>query len=408
MSVPRVTFFADSFYEVNGVARTSREFARFARDRNYPFFSVHAGAATRHTIDGSFETFELANRRFVVRLEAGLSYDLAFLRNHARLRDALARFQPDLIHITGPSHCGILGALLAYQLGIPLTASWHTNLHEYAARRLKKLLHWLPAGLRETTGRTAEGVPLSILVWFYKLAKLLFAPNPELIHLLATKTQRPTYPMYRGIDTQLFAPHRRKRRDDAFVIGYVGRLSTEKNVRMLASVERVLSSRGLTDYRFLVVGDGVDRLWLRNHVQRCQLPGVLLGEELANAYASMDAFVFPSSTDIFGNVILEAFAWGVPAVVSAHSGPKYLVERGLTGFIAQTAEEYAACLLAPTRKSRSAPRMSNNERHAALSFSWPAVSKVCIRPMTKHLPQRPPHTWENTTESKRNFHLAVI
>src|SRR5690242_6057162 len=156
MTIPRVAFFTDSFHEVNGVALTSREFARFARDRRYPFFSVHAGPETRAWSEGSFETFELKNSPAVLQLDTNLAFDLLFFRHFGRLRAALKRFQPDLVHVTGPGHCGILGAALAYQLGVPLAASWHTNLHEFAARRLTRILRFFPIRLRSALCGVAE------------------------------------------------------------------------------------------------------------------------------------------------------------------------------------------------------------------------------------------------------------
>lgn len=373
MSVPRVAFFADSFHEVNGVARTSREFARFAQERHHPFFSVHSGPETRHMVENNFETYEIRSSRAVLHLETDLTFDLLFWQHRDVLANALSRFQPDLVHITGPSHCGLLGTILAHQLGIPLVASWHTNLHEYAARRLTTLLRWLPAAMRARPVRLAESLSLALVLRFYRLARLLFAPNPELVDLLAAKAHRPTYPMDRGIDTRLFSPERPERSSSEFIIGYVGRLSTEKNVRMLADLEQTLIAAGLTDYRFLVVGDGRDRSWLATNMARCDLPGVLLGADLAKAYASMDAFVFPSTTDTFGNVILEAMASGVPAIVSAGGGPKYLVESGITGFVAQDVPECARYVLALRADPVLRQQMSLSARRHASTFSWPAV-----------------------------------
>ena len=199
MNPPRVAFFSDSFHEVNGVALTSREFAGFAARRGYPFFCVHTGPETRHWIDGEFETFELAHSPLMLGLESDLAFDWLFLRHHKRLREHLQAFRPDLIHVTGPSHAGILGAILAYSLKVPLVASWHTNLHEFAARRLDRKLGWAPV---------AKQVERCVLDWtmrFYRLPKLLFAPNPELVRMLIGGTGRPTYLMQRGIDTGLFS-----------------------------------------------------------------------------------------------------------------------------------------------------------------------------------------------------------
>jgi phosphatidylinositol alpha 1,6-mannosyltransferase len=370
---PRVAFFPDSFREVNGVARTSQQFARFANERHYPFFCVHAGPRTRHTIDGAFEDFELRNSPLVIRLQEDLCFDLLFLRHAPKVLRALSRFRPDLIHVTGPNHCGLLGALLAHKLGVPLVASWHTNLHEYAARRLQSVLRWLPAPAQRALLGPAERLSLKINMRFYSFARLLFAPNPELVELMSTHTSRPTYLKQSGIDTQLFSPERRERADSTFTVGYVGRLSSEKNVRMLAELEHALNETGVSDFRFLIVGEGGERSWLAAHMKHCELPGLLLGEELARAYARMDVFVFPSTTDTFGNVILESMASGVPVIVSAEGGPKFLVEPGLTGFVASQLDEFTRRVLLLKSDPDLREQMARNARRAASAFSWDGV-----------------------------------
>lgn len=373
MNIPRVAFFSDSFHEVNGVARTCREFARFAHEKQHPFFSVRTGPETRHVVENAFETYELKNSPAVVHLEKDLSFDCFFLRHRAPLLNALSRFRPDLIHVTGPSHCGFLGVILAHQLRIPLVASWHTNLHEYAEQRFRTLLSRVPDALRDPLARIAGASSFYLALRFYRLARLLFAPNPELVEMLALKTGRPTHRMHRGIDSDLFSPERRERSDEEFVIGYVGRLSAEKNVRMMAELERVLVQRGIGNYRFLIVGDGSERSWLAANMKRCQLPGILLGTQLARAYANMDAFVFPSRTDTFGNVVLEAMTSGVPPIVTASGGPKYLIDSEKTGYVAQDVEECACCVMALNESPALRRQMAIAARAAAAAFSWNAV-----------------------------------
>lgn len=373
MKIPRVAFFTDSFHEVNGVALTSREFARFAQERGYPFLSVHTGPETLHWAEGDFETFELKNSGALLQLDTNLSFDLLFLRHFARLQKALKRFHPDLVHVTGPGHCGLLGTMLAYYLGIPLAASWHTNVHEFAARRLDRLLSIFPARLRRSACRIAEHTSLDLTAQFYCLARLLFAPNPELVDMLDGRTGRPTHLMLRGINTGLFSPDSRERLDHDLVIGYVGRLSAEKNVRKLAEVERGILEAGVQNYRFLIVGEGAERQWLESNLTRRELPGILRGKDLARAYASMDVFVFPSETDTFGNVVLEAMSSGVPPIVSAAGGPKYLVQPGVNGYLATTTDEFVAAVLNLQRDADLRKRMGEDARQSASAFSWSAV-----------------------------------
>ena len=368
-----MAFFTDSFHETNGVALTSREFAKFAKAHFYPFFSVHAGDETKHWRRGSFETYELGLSRMRLGLEHDLAFDLLFLRHLRKLEAALRSFQPDIVHVTGPGHVGMLGAMVAHRLGVPLVASWHTNVHEFGSRRLQKALATAPAIVRNSAAAFAERTSLALTARFYRLAKMIFAPNPELCEMLGTRCNRPVHPMHRGIDCDLFNPTRRRASDGPFVIGYVGRVSAEKNVRVLAAVETLLRQRGLKNYEVHIVGEGSERAWLEQNLSSAVFLGLLKGEVLADAYAQMDVLLFPSETDTFGNVVLEAAASGVPALVSAGGGPKYLVEDGVTGFVASSAENFADAILKLANSRTMRIEMGRAARDAGGLRSWNAV-----------------------------------
>jgi glycosyltransferase involved in cell wall biosynthesis len=231
----------------------------------------------------------------------------------------------------------------------------------------------MPAQVRQRAVSFAERKSLDFTLRFYELARLHFSPNRELVELLLTRTGKPGYLMERGVDTWLFSPGRRERTDRTLVVGYVGRLSPEKNVRFLASIEAALIAAGYRDYRFLVVGEGSERDWLRANLRRAELPGILQGEPLAKAYASMDIFVFPSSTDTFGNVVLEATASGVPAVVTADGGPKFLVRSGVTGFVAANEAAFIRSILELAGDPELVARMRRAAREYACGRSWDAV-----------------------------------
>jgi phosphatidylinositol alpha 1,6-mannosyltransferase len=370
---PAVAFFTDSFHEANGVALTSRQFDEFARSRGFPFFSVHAGPVTQHARDGSYESCELANSRATLRLEHDLFFDIPFLLHRRRVVQALREFRPDLVHVTGPGHLGLLGALAAHDLGVPLVASWHTNIHEFGARRLSEILRRWPASIRRGLPPFAERKSLDLILSFYRLARMLFAPNPELVHVLETRTGRETHLMVRGVDTNLFSPARRMRGDDELIIGHVGRLSAEKNVRLLVDLERTLLEEGIANYRFLVVGEGAERAWLRKNLRSADLPGLRRGVPLAEAYAEMDVFVFPSETDTYGNVASEAMASGMPVIVSSQGGPKFLVREGVDGFVASDAQGFARAVMKLYRDRELLARMKREARESAERRSWPAV-----------------------------------
>src|SRR5687768_16329088 len=116
----------------------------------------------------------------------------------------------------------MLGAWIAAKLKIPLAASWHTNVHEYAGRRLEKLLGFVPEKHLKTMSAAAERKALPGAVRFYKIARVLFAPNQELVDLLRQQTGKPCYLMLRGVDAECFTPAKRDPGERPFTIGYVG------------------------------------------------------------------------------------------------------------------------------------------------------------------------------------------
>ena len=389
-SVPRVAYFPDSFHEVNGVAHTSRHFEAFARRRNLPFLCVRAGDRTQAILeDGNVWTLELPRGFLSFALEKDLRFDPAFLRHIPLIGEVLERFKPDLLHITGPSEVGMLGAGLAHHLGLPLAASWHTNVHEYAARRSEWLLRLLPPRQSAATGQTIEDLAMAAAAKFYSVAEVLFAPNPELCRKLEQMTERPCFLMPRGVDAQLFHPSKRNRAagDRDHVLGFVGRLSVEKNIAGLVEVQNELEQMGHQSFRFLIVGHGGDEAWLRERLPRAEFTGVLRGEALSEAYANMDLFVFPSHTDTFGNVVLEALASGVPAVVTPDGGPCTIVRDGETGRIVPDAEfatAVAGILADPSRHAA----MREAARAYALTASWDSVFEGVYKAYSTMLARR--------------------
>jgi glycosyltransferase involved in cell wall biosynthesis len=385
-----VAYFPDSFHEVNGVAHTSRHFEAFARRRNLPFLCVRAGdRAQALTEDGNVWTLELPRGFLSFALEKDLRFDPAFLRHIPLIGEVLERFHPDLIHITGPSEVGMLGAGLAHHLGLPLAASWHTNVHEYAARRSEWFLRLLPERQSAATGQKIEDLAMAAAARFYSVAQVLFAPNPELCALLERTTGRKCHLMPRGVDAALFHPSKRTRtkEDNEVVLGFVGRLSVEKNVALLAQVQDELEKMGQTNFRFLIVGHGGEAEWLRERLPRAEFAGVLRGEALAEAYANMDIFVFPSHTDTFGNVVLEALASGVPAIVTPDGGPPTIVRDGDTGRIVLDAEfagAVAGILADPARHAQ----MRQAARSYALTASWGSVFEGVYAAYETMLPER--------------------
>jgi phosphatidylinositol alpha 1,6-mannosyltransferase len=368
---PRVALFPDTFNEANGVGTLSRQLSQFAKARDVPFLVVHGGRRTLLTRDGSLETLELKRGRASFPVDKGLRCDPLLTRHKQLVTDRLLAFKPDLVHITGPGDLGFLGLWVAHTLQVPLVASWHTNLHEYLSSRLDRKFNLLPQKLRTAISCAVEKQTLRGLLRFYRTARFVLAPNETLVDLLRAGVGKPAFLMPHGVDltSYLPAPHDRTG-DHPFCIGYVGRLTAEKNVRFFAELENKLRAAGERNYQFLIVGDGTQRKWLQKHLQNAEIPGVLWGEDLTAAYGRMDAFVFPSRTDTFGLVILEAMACGIPVILWKETGERVGIEDGVSGF---NSADFLASLERLIHNPALRAAMGRAARTVAIGHSWDSV-----------------------------------
>ena len=133
----------------------------------------------------------------------------------------------------------------------------------------------------------AERLSFRASARFYKIPRLLFAPNQEMMQVLEEATGKPCYLMSHAVDTAAFRPGLRSRTDGPFRIGYVGRLTAEKSVRSLARLERALLDRGHRNFQFVIVGEGAEQEWLRNNMQQAEFTGVLRLPELSRTFADL-------------------------------------------------------------------------------------------------------------------------
>ncbi|MHB1839785.1 MAG: glycosyltransferase [Acidobacteriaceae bacterium] len=366
----RVAFFPDAFHEVDGVAVVSRNFAAYAGQRGIPLLIVHAGPCDAVVREGSVTRVQLRRGPMKFPLDRNHEFDLFFLRHYQKAAALLGEFKPDLVQITGPSDVGILGALYAHNAKIPLSAFWQTNLPQYAVLRAAKALSFLPQRLANSLSHAAQKFSRLATTRFYTIPRFLFAPNPEIVEELTKATGKPCFPMGHGVDTARFDPKFRDRQGGPFTIGYVGRLTPEKNVRWLSRLERALHHKKYRDFRLLIVGQGAEEGWLRENLQCAEFRGVLTGDELSRAYANMDVLAFPSETETFGLVVLEALSSGVPAVVTGAGGPKYTVQHGKTGFVAKNFEEFTTGVATLMADPDLLCSMREAAREYAKSSSW--------------------------------------
>jgi glycosyltransferase involved in cell wall biosynthesis len=247
---------------------------------------------------------------------------------YRRLLRRLREDAVDLIHLTTPGPLGLAAVAAARQLGLPLVGSFHTDLAQYTA-----LL----------SGRPALGKFMRrYMRWLYARCGQVLVPSAATRDLLIDAgTPADRIGVWgRGVDTDLFQPDRRSVWQRAEwragpsrpVVLYVGRVSAEKGVRRLPVLHEALQRLGI-DHRLVVIGDGPLRVEVARRCPDAVCPGTVGRDALAQAYASADVFVFPSTTDTAGNVVLEAQASGLPVVVSAAGGPKEQMVPEVTGLV---------------------------------------------------------------------------
>lgn len=286
----------------------------------------------------------------------------------AAARALLREFDPTLFHIATPDVLGYRALRLARSWDVPVVASYHTHFSSY--------LKYYGIG-------AAEKVMWKYLRSFYRQCRHIYVPSSSMADVLrAQGITEGLHLWQRGVDTALFNPSRRSlawRRslgieDDEVVVSFVGRLVWEKGLGLFADVVERLQARNIP-HRSLIVGHGPVYDELRSRLGETIFTGHLHGEELARAYASSDVFFFPSDTETFGNVTLEAMASGLPAVCADATGSNVLVDDGVTGLLAPAGEtdrffEHVARLV--TDETYRA-KLGSAAFEKAQAFEWKAI-----------------------------------
>jgi len=228
-----------------------------------------------------------------------------------------------------------------------------------------------------------EGTLWRYLRWFYRKCEQIYVPTPSMKAVLEENGIKDGLLLWpRGVKTERFEPQKRSlewRRghgiaDDEVVVTFVSRLVWEKSLDVYADVIEGLEAQGLR-HRALIVGDGPAREELAERLTNALFVGYQKGEDLARAYASSDVFLFPSETETFGNVTLEAMASGLPCVCADATGSNALVRHEQTGFLAPPRDS-AAFLDYTTRLVRDASlraQMGQAARDRALEYDWSKI-----------------------------------
>lgn len=322
--------FTDTFYEVNGVSGTLRMQVKAARSSGKKY-AVLTCDTENHSHEEGVRNFKpIGVYRLSVYPEQKLFYP-PFLEMLNYCYEE--RFTH--IHSATPGPLGLAALGIARILKLPIVGTYHTALPQYA---------------RYLTGdKSIEELMWHYIVWYYDQMDLIYVPSKATAKELADKGVNPLrirlFP--RGVDVDRFHPSKRNgifdgvcKHPHGLRLLYVGRVSKEKNLEILVKVFKELEQRGY-EMNLIVVGDGPYRPEMESTLQdsSCVFTGYLEGEKLAAAYASCHLFVFPSTTDTFGNVVLEAQAAGLPVIVTDCGGPQENMLPGVTGLVVDGNDE---------------------------------------------------------------------
>jgi glycosyltransferase involved in cell wall biosynthesis len=320
----KIAHFTDTFYDVNGVALTLQQQVQTAL-RNNKKLTVITCDAEDHPSQEGIKKFKPIGVYELPEYEELKIFYPPFLEmlNYCYEQDFTQ------IHSATPGPIGLAALAIARILKLPMSGTYHTALPQYVQCL--------------TEDEVVENVAWKYTLWYYDQMDVIYAPSQSTRNELIEKGIRPEkirlFP--RGIDIQQFHPEKRngclKNRYNIHAgikLLYVGRVSKEKNLGLLGRVFKLLI-QSVKDAHLIVVGDGpyLKEMGATMKETPCTFTGYIQGEELASIYASSDIFVFPSTTDTFGNVVLEAQASGLPVIVTNEGGPCENMVSGKTGLV---------------------------------------------------------------------------
>jgi glycosyltransferase involved in cell wall biosynthesis len=364
----RIAFVTETYPpEVNGVSLSVARFIEGLRRRNHEIQLIRPRQTRADQGGGSREFEQVLMRGLPIPRYPGLKMGLPAKR---ALTEMWSLSRPDLVHIVTEGPLGWSALQAATKLKLPVTSDFRTNFHAYS-------LHYGVGWLKKPIA--------SYLRKFHNRTLATLVPTEHQRRELARLGFRELKVVARGVDTQLFNPERRSpalRRSwgagpDDLVVLYVGRLAPEKNIPLLAQAFQAMQA-SRPDARLVLVGDGPGRAALERQFPQAVFAGVRRGEDLAAHYASGDVFLFPSLTETFGNVTLEAMASGLALLAYGYAAAAEHVRHGENGFLAPYNDEAAFVRVAGEIAANPAAwrEAGAAARSSALNLDWERVVRL--------------------------------
>ncbi|MDW8066378.1 MAG: glycosyltransferase [Aquificaceae bacterium] len=349
---PKIAYITDTYHHINGVARSAKLIRQIAVEEDLPFTVVVSNSAV-------VEEENMINLKPLVEVPTPFYEELKMgLPNFLQFMDLLEKEGFTQVHLATPGPLGLLGLLAAKILGLRVTFAFHTDIPTYA---------------RTYTGdELLEDLLWKAFVFIGNISDRFFVPSEYYRRIFVNKglNYGKISLFRRGVDTELFSPYKKEEnfwakrfglKEHQRVILYVGRVSKEKGLDNFLYVARCFP-----EDMFVIVGDGPYRAHVEaQKPKNVHLVGYMVGEELAKAYASSDIFLFPSETETYGQVVLEAMASGLPVIVSSKGAAHEHVEEGVNGFIATKPEEFVEKLALLLSNESLRRNMSQEAVHKA-------------------------------------------
>ena len=360
----RVVYFTESLLpHVDGVSRTLAQLFGFL-ERQGVDFRIYSPFVPGPEVSWSERVQPVRFVRFPLYRDYRVSLPFG-----PRVSRELEEWRPDLVHLVSPTPMARKAQKWARARGIPSVSSFHTHFVSYFR------YYGVPA---------LEPFGWRILRRFYAGDARVYAPSHSIIRELAEHGIPHTELWSRGIDLSRYSPAHRSAElraragvadDSTPIVLMVSRLVKEKDMADLVEMDRILRARR-NQHRLVLVGDGPMRAELEQALPDAYFAGHQTGGDLARWYASGDVFVFPSTTETFGNVVVEAQASGLPTVVVDRGGPPDLVEPGQTGWIARSNDpaDLAEKVEALVQDAQGRARMGARAREAAGERDWAAIN----------------------------------
>jgi glycosyltransferase involved in cell wall biosynthesis len=364
----RIAIFTDTFApDVNGVARTLKRFTDHLEANGYEF-RVFAPESTNESLFSS-HIHRFVSLPFFLYPECRLA-----LPNMLHVKAELQRFKPDLIHVATPFNIGLCGLHYAKKMNIPIVGSYHTDFDQYLEYYD---LHFLSKFLWK------------YMHWFHKPLRKIFVPSNETMEQLKRKGFSNVRIWGRGVDCSLFHPNYSVQEireqyviKEKYILSYVGRLAPEKDIETLLNISLQLPEKIRNQVHWLIVGDGPSKDEMaKNAPKNMTFAGYLNGENLAKVYASSDLFVFPSPTETFGNVVLEALATGTPVIGANSGGVKNIISHETTGYLCEpkNVEQFNHAIIHLLENQTLLQKMGEDARKYALSQTWDQIFEGLLK-----------------------------